>query len=505
MVVDDYTNYFFTTNSGLDYKLASVPPIITEQPISTITAAGSDVTFSVASVNPANEFSLPPPSYQWRLNGIVLTNETQASLSLTNVQRSNAGSYDVVVYNTLDAVPSQIATLKVTGVEFPLADEFASRGTTNSVSNVIDGTNVGATKEPFERNHAGILGGKSVWLQWDAAANGIATFDTKGSAFDTVLAVYTGTNVTNLAEVTSDDDSGGFHTSQVQFNAVAGTNYQIAIDGFAGDSGNISLNWNLEVTSDKIPQIKTQPRSQTAQIDSDATFLVVVDSGFLPLTYQWKFNGINLDGPTTTMVLSNNLLITKAQLTNVGRYSVIVSNTVRSVESTVAYLDLELERTGSNVFLPFTPERQFKDKLEVRIDAPPNGKSLLNFGKPKPRPKPQTLSVAYGTIQTATLGTGLTQSWDWGVCSYPMTGTLYVDVVPLANGTMYIDTFGSASDTLLAVLLPSGATYCNDNIYGSLQSQVVVSPARANVHYPVTLGTKQGTLGGLLYLRVTLY
>ncbi len=35
-------------------------------------------------------------------------------------------------------------------------------------------------------------------------------------------------------------------TSRLWFNAVAGTNYQIAVDGFGGVTGNIVLNWNME-------------------------------------------------------------------------------------------------------------------------------------------------------------------------------------------------------------------------------------------------------------------
>jgi hypothetical protein len=125
--------------------------------------------------------------------------------------------------------------------------------------------------------------------------------------------------------VTSDDDSGGFYTSQVQFNAIAGTNYQIAIDGFAGSSGNISLNWNLEETSDQIPQIKTQPQSQTALTNTTATFTVSVDSTFLPLTYQWQLNGTDITNNISAT--TNTLVITNVTIGRPGRYTVVVSNT----------------------------------------------------------------------------------------------------------------------------------------------------------------------------------
>src|SRR5439155_26187964 len=62
------------------------------------------------------------------------------------------------------------------------------------------------------------------------------------SSFDTVLAVYTGSTLAGLVPVASNDDTEGHLTSSlVSFNASAGTSYQIAVDGFGGSSGDISL------------------------------------------------------------------------------------------------------------------------------------------------------------------------------------------------------------------------------------------------------------------------
>ena len=70
-------------------------------------------------------------------------------------------------------------------------------------------------------------------------------FDTHGSNFDTLLAVYTGSSVGSLTLVASNDDENPptIVSSKVTFTAQAGTAYQIAVDGFAGDSGTIVLNW----------------------------------------------------------------------------------------------------------------------------------------------------------------------------------------------------------------------------------------------------------------------
>jgi hypothetical protein len=53
--------------------------------------------------------------------------------------------------------------------------------------------------------------------------------------------VYTGSSLANLVLVVSNDDTNGLLTSEVAFDAQAGTNYQIAVDGVDGASGEIIL------------------------------------------------------------------------------------------------------------------------------------------------------------------------------------------------------------------------------------------------------------------------
>ena len=67
---------------------------------------------------------------------------------------------------------------------------------------------------------------------------------TEGSSFDTLLAIYAGFSISNLSIIATNDDAApenGLLTSEVQFDAVAGQAYQVAVDGFDGDSGQIRL------------------------------------------------------------------------------------------------------------------------------------------------------------------------------------------------------------------------------------------------------------------------
>ena len=121
---------------------------------------------------------------------------------------------------------------------------FASRASISGASGRATGSNVGAGKEFGEPNHAGNSGGASVWWTWTAPATGEATFNTQSSDFDTLLAIYTGTSVSQLTLVGSNDDASGALQSEVSFVAQQGQTYQIAVDGYGGVTGAIVLNWS---------------------------------------------------------------------------------------------------------------------------------------------------------------------------------------------------------------------------------------------------------------------
>src|SRR5882672_8505524 len=186
-------------------------------------------------------------------------------------------------------------------------------------SGLGSGSNVGKTNETDEPHHVGKLGGRSVWLGWIAPSNGIATFNTRGSSFDTLLAIYTNTSTGSLSSLAADEDSGGFLTSQASFNAVAGVEYLIAVDGFGGASGNIVLRWNLDTRTVPFPRILTQPASLTVTGAVSATFSVTVDG--TNVTYQWFRECRAIEGAT-----NDTLAIASVQVADVGRYHVEVRN-----------------------------------------------------------------------------------------------------------------------------------------------------------------------------------
>ena len=106
------TNVAGSAVSGVATLTVLVPPTIVTQPVSRAVALGTTVSLSVAANGTA------PLSYQWRKNGGAIGGAAGATLTLTNVQLTDAGSYQAIVSNIAGTATSAAADLSV---HFPAA------------------------------------------------------------------------------------------------------------------------------------------------------------------------------------------------------------------------------------------------------------------------------------------------------------------------------------------------------------------------------------------------
>lgn len=215
-------------------------------------------------------------------------------------------------------------------------NDFTRPVTLTGVSGAATGSTRGATRQAGEPLHAGVNSTNSIWYTWTAPTNGPFTFDTAGSSFDTLLAVYTG-SAFPLTPVVSDDSSGPFNTSRVQFDAVNGTTYRIAVDGFPSELsvGEVKLNWR----GPRAPVILKQPISTNLIAGSTAQFRVEVD-GSLPFGFQWRRFGTNLidDGAHVVGSQTTSLTMGKIFATDTAGYSCVITNVYGAVTSSPANL-----------------------------------------------------------------------------------------------------------------------------------------------------------------------
>lgn len=126
----------------------------------------------------------------------------------------------------------------------PANDNFADAEQLTGIRVSVTRSNVEATKEAGEPNHAGNTGGKSVWFKWTAPMSRVMAVTTNRSAgnIDTLLHVYTGTDLASLNSRTLNNNinSPTNKRSFSRFSATAGTTYYIAIDGYNDGSQSIA-------------------------------------------------------------------------------------------------------------------------------------------------------------------------------------------------------------------------------------------------------------------------
>ena len=221
-------------------------------------AAGDPDHDGISNLDEHNEGTNPndPNSYRARLfatgiNGTVARQPDLPSYPLGSsvvLTPSPVSGYAFIAWSGQASGSANPLTLLMDGhktltATFKLAgDDFSTALPITGNSATLHGTNISFTKETSEPNHAGNPGGKSIWWRWTAPASGPVTLNTAGSAFTTLLAVYSGTTVSSLTCLGSDIDSlGGTNRSHVAFNAMAGQTYNIAVDGKDGASGRITL------------------------------------------------------------------------------------------------------------------------------------------------------------------------------------------------------------------------------------------------------------------------
>ncbi len=145
----------------------------------------------------------------------------------------------------LITVAGQTHTVRQFGVNPPTNDAFSQAQILPGSSGLIMGRNTNATAELNEPMHAGSVASRSVWYRWTAPSDGLYSFTTSGSTFDTVMAIYTGSSVGSLTQIAANDNTTSFdQTSKINFRATAGTVYSIAVDGKNGATGSIQLGYS---------------------------------------------------------------------------------------------------------------------------------------------------------------------------------------------------------------------------------------------------------------------
>jgi hypothetical protein len=345
----------------------NVAPVITQHPASQTASAGSGyISLSVSLLDSTGA------SYQWKKNGVAVPNATSSSLYFYSVNASTAGRYSVVVTNAAGSATSYDAVVSVisspTGPTFTLQPQSKTAYYGTNVSFTATAASSSAVTYQWRKNGTAISGATNSTLTLsnvqnsDAGTYTVMATDLNGStpSAAATLTIAGGvppfiitspSSVTAIAgtTVTLTGSAGGtpLPTYQWQKNGVdlpGATNASYVLSNVqSSDVGNYAMvarNAVGNATSAAAtlsviyppPTITTQPLPVSVQPGGSATFSVVA-SNVPPPTFQWRKDGVNLPGAT-----SSTLTLTNVQFANSGRYSVVVRTDFGSVTSVEALL-----------------------------------------------------------------------------------------------------------------------------------------------------------------------
>ncbi|HOX55287.1 MAG TPA: immunoglobulin domain-containing protein [Candidatus Paceibacterota bacterium] len=336
-MIREGVTWFGATHSE-QVTVISTAPTITQQPVSVTKDPGQTATFTVVAS------STTTPSYQWRKNGVNISGATSSTLTLANVQLSDAAFYTVVVSNDGGSVTSSQAQLVVTSS--PVA-----AGTGDGLQGQYF-DNQDLTSPVLTRTDATI---DFAWGEGSPDASiAVDTFSVRWTGqvvprYTQDYTFYTRTDdgvrlwVNGLPLVDRWVDQGPTEWSG-SIALTAGQAYDIQMEYYENGGGaTAQLSWSsaseakatipqtqLHVTAS--PLIVVQPQNQSVVVGNGVTFSVTAQ-GVLPLTYQWRFNGADISGATLSSYTKNPV-----QPADAGIYSVVVANAYGSIVSAGATL-----------------------------------------------------------------------------------------------------------------------------------------------------------------------
>lgn len=127
-------------------------------------------------------------------------------------------------------------------------DDLADRITLIGAQGSVSASTANASKEPGEPDHAGESGGASLWWAWTPPLTGSVAFDVSTSDVSAVIAVYTGSAMSDLTPVSASAAQlaarSNADAATIIFDVNAGDGpYLIAVDTVAGAEGVVRLRW----------------------------------------------------------------------------------------------------------------------------------------------------------------------------------------------------------------------------------------------------------------------
>ena len=333
-----------------------------------------------------------------------------------------------------------------------------------------------------------------MWVSWIAPTNGLVTLSTLGSSFDTLLAAYilkpgSDAPLARLESVAEQDDDDDTVSTKLQFGVRTGQRYEIAVDGFAGASGEIQLQLDLLTSADLLPTILRRPGDRAVR-EGDTLLLTIDIQSTDRLEIHWYYNDVRLldrEGPS--------LVIPNFQPENTGRYKLRLE--VEGFKFFSPPIEIQINSEGIVTALArnkMEDATQDRGNLAFAPLPPPPALADLSPGLTRGYNGTQIFNTTYATRDPL----------EPQHCGVAGGASYWFSYRPPDTGEMIITTEGSNYDTLLAVytyannlvsyadLIPVA---CDDNGGANGKTSRVEFTASADQTYLIVIDGVKGAKG----------
>jgi hypothetical protein len=379
------TNNYLTATTSIDVvTLAGSNPVITNEPIDLTVSQGNNATFSVQATG-------QNLSYQWKRNGVDISNARNSSYTVSSTSIATAGEYSVVVSsdNGSQPVTSRAAKLIVT---FPLADLTINENTSPVLSVSVTGT--------------------GLKYQW----------------FKDGMPLRGQTNSTLTLKDITVDQAGTYSAEVTDANG----------NKFTSQSSKVTVNAVL-------PEITTQPSNVSVYTGGSATMRVMVKGA--GHSYQWKKDGVAIQGEIKNTLSLNDIILSDA-----GDYTVSVTNSVGTVTSRSARLRVLTANTdnqGGGTSRPIITSQPVSQTVadggRISLSVRASGGGLL-YQWTKNRKNITGANQSSYTVPAASAAA----SGDYAVIVYNSLGTVTSNTARIAISAPEIDVQQPAGSSLVS-------------------------------------------------------
>ena len=327
--------------------------------------AGGGVSFDVALTGEQ------PVQIQWYHDQQPIPGATNQVYRIDETRLEDSGTYSVAAKNAFGSATNQGVQFVARSLPHPANDNFSGRKILVDGSTASESTQ-NATMEPLEPQPYPGQGGKSLWWTWTAPADGVVMVEARGNQLYCLIAAYHGDSIDSLQLVDRQFTSETFGGAALSLLVVAGETLQFQVDSYYGYNGTVAVNPRFfpGFAAAILPSFLTHPQGTNMAAGRDVT-LSATAAGSHPLSYQWSRDGVPIAAPSQSV-----LILTNAQSSDSGMYRVTVANTVSTVTSDPALVQIQPEPPA----IAFAePDRTLTRGYPFRLSVRATGSSPMGY------------------------------------------------------------------------------------------------------------------------------